>query len=117
MLRRRKTNKGYFIVMMFFIMVILSALAASYSAFVVRQLSFARELEKDLDLQQIALSGIRYAKYSLKNDVSFRKTPHDVPCGKGTFSVSVSSKGQQFIIQSTARVDESTQTIEYTYRK
>ena len=103
--------------MMFFIMVILSALAASYSSFIIKQLAFARKLEKDIILRQIAESGIRYAKYSLKNDTTFRKSPRPVPCGKGEFFIEVLPRDEYYIIKSKARLGDLEKNVEYIYQK
>lgn len=110
-------EKGYFIIMMFFIMVILSALAASYSAFTIRQLQFAKQLENDMILQQIAESGLRYARHSLKNSASFRKTPRPISCGPGKFTVTVSPNDDVYFIKSTAVTGNAKKEIKRYYKK
>ena len=117
MTRKRKSEKGYFLIMMFFIMVILSALAASYSSFVIKQLQFARILEQDILLRQIAESGVRYGHYYLKKDMSFRKTPYPVPCGEGTFQVYIFPRDKFYIIKIKAIMNEQEKEIERIYYK
>ena len=110
-------EKGYFIVMMFFIMVVLTALAATYSAFIIKQLEFARQLENDIKLRHIAESGIRYAKYNLSHDTSFRKSQKPVSCGEGEFFIQVLPKGEYYIIKSKAHLGKLEKDIEYLYKK
>ncbi|MCK5708700.1 MAG: hypothetical protein KAI43_13715 [Candidatus Aureabacteria bacterium] len=112
-------QKGYFLIMMFFIMIILSALAAAYSTFVIRQLKTAKILENNVVKQHIAMSGIRYAKYCLKKDVTFRKTPSPVACGTGYFSLQISSKDKHFIIESKAFLNDKDEpkNIKHIYKK
>ena len=117
MLSKRKRNKGYFIIMMFFIMIILSALAASYSAFIIRQLQFAKQLENDMILGQIAESGLRYARHSLNNNASFRKTLRPVSCSPGEFTVTVSPNDGVYVITITAVTGHAKKEITRYYQK
>lgn len=117
LLNKRKKDRGYFIVMMFFIMVILSALAATYSAFVIKQLQYAGHLEKEILLREIAESGQRYARYSLQQDASFRKSPGAISCGSGEFSVEILPRGDFYIIRSFARIEDREKQMESVYRK
>ena len=114
---KRKKKNGYFIVMMFFIMIILSALAATYSTFIIKQLELAKQLENDIKLRHIAGSGIRYAKFNLDNNISFRKSLKSVPCCGGEFSVVILPKDKYYIIQSKARLGRLEKDMETIYKK
>ena len=117
MVFKRKWEKGYFIVMMFFIMIILSALTATYSSFVIKQLEFAKQLENNIKIKHIAGSGVRYAKFQLKNNSSFRKTIKPVPCGEGEFTVQVIPENKYYVIKSKGRLGNLEKNIEYIYNK
>lgn len=105
-------QRGYFLVVMFFIMVILSAMAATYSSFVVRQLRFASGVEKEAQLTLIAQSGQRYARYMLKQDSTFRRTAAPVACGEGDFTVTISVKENSYAVVSEAHLKGAKKVLE-----
>ena len=84
-----KNQKGYFLIMTFFIMVILSSLAVTYTVFVNRQIRFAKKSEQLFQLEKIVLSGISFAKSKLKKNHSFRGTHKFISLKKGKFRIKI----------------------------